>query len=288
MTPTTPTIKKPRPYWHVDAKWISGIFLLILLSITAMVFLLWQITSRNTGTSLLTTLLASSFSYHNGGLDDEGDIKMIRAMIANAPNKQWQPSAGLDVIVHEADIEGMTPRQVRMWYFGHIAKPLYEGGVQNLSGLITDETMQNAVEETAMPLGFISAEMHARLLWVLAGCTLLTLLFLGLQIRFSAGVGCLANPGAVMLMAGAPGWLFWELLRGWLDLRAQNLSPDGGQDAIQAYTQLAVDVMPVIVQKAVQIYTYLVLFGLVLLLAALVGAFFMRRRKVELDNPEQE
>src|SRR4030067_476335 len=54
----TPTLKKPRPYWHVDAKWISGICLLLLLSFTSLVFIAWQVTDRPTGTTLLTTLLA--------------------------------------------------------------------------------------------------------------------------------------------------------------------------------------------------------------------------------------
>lgn len=279
MTPKSPTIKKPRPYWHVDAKWISGIVLLLLLSMTALLFLLWQITARTRGIDLLTTLLASSFSYQNGGLDDEGDVRLIRAMIAAAPNKQWQPSPGLDIIVHEADIEGMTPRQVRLWFFHHIAEPLYEQGPSGLTSVVSDPGLQASIEQSTRPLGFISARMHTYLLWVLGGATLFSLLFLGLLVRFSQGPGSLSNPGAVLFLAGLPGALLWGVLRGWLRQAGAALAGSQAQEAVKLYTQLAVDVLPPVIQQALQIYIFLTGFGLVLLLLALLAALFGRRKQ---------
>jgi hypothetical protein len=280
----TPTFKKPRPYWHVDAKWISGICLLLLLSFTSLVFIVWQVTDRPTGTTLLTTLLASTFSYQNGGLDADSDIKIMRAMIANAPNKEWQPSPGMEIIVHEADIAGKTPREVRMWFFRQLAEPLYDEGAQGLASLITDPALKKGVEENAKPLSFISAETHSKLRGILVASGVASLVLLGLLVIFSYRFGRIGSPGWVIFLVAAPGLLLWGALRGGLTQLAQNPPAAAQQEAVKYYTQLAVDVLPVIVEKAVQVYTFLILFALGLIVIALIGSVFVRERKSREDG----
>jgi hypothetical protein len=166
-----------------------------------------------------------------------------------------------------------------MWYFGQLAGPLYEGGTQGLSTLVTDTGLLQAVEDVVRPLSFINAAAHSKLLWALVACTLLSLLCLAALVNFSAGHGTIANPGAALFAAGLPGMLLWRALDGWLEGRAQAQVSAGAQDAVQAYTQLAVDVLPLIAQKALQVYTFVLGFGLALLLVALLAALFGRRRQ---------
>jgi len=279
------TQNKPRPYWHVDAKWFSGICLLFLASFTFLIYILWKVSARPTGTTLLTTLLASSFSYQNGGLDADGDIKVMRAFIDASPNGEWQPNPGLQITVHAEDIEGMMPREVRMWFFRQIAEPLYDEGAQGLVGIVTDPEMQKGMQESVRPLGFVSAEMHGRLWNVLVVSGVVSLAFLVLLIFFSYRFGRIGSPGGVIFLAAVPGLLFWGALRGWLDRAAQN-PPASEQEAIKLYTQLAVDVLPIIVQKALQVYTILFLIALGLIVIALIGTVFMRERKLRQEAVE--
>ena len=62
---------KPRPYWHVDAKWITGILLVFTLSITFLVFNLGQITNAENGVDFLTLMIASVFNQQSGGMSSK-------------------------------------------------------------------------------------------------------------------------------------------------------------------------------------------------------------------------
>jgi LPXTG-motif cell wall-anchored protein len=67
--------------------------------------------------------------------------------------------------------------------------------------------------------------------------------------------------------------------RGWLEMSAQPASAGVEETFITRYTQLAADVLPGVVNQAIQIFLALTLLGAVLMLVAVVGAVFFRRRK---------
>src|SRR5688572_30224057 len=167
---------KVRPYWHVDAKWITGILLLFLLNITFLSFILVQVTSADRGIDLLTIILASSFS--RDGLDQEADLETMHQKISESPNGAWQPIPSLKIRVREEDIAGLTPREMRLWFFRQLAEPIYYEGQQGLAGLATDPEMAKNMEGGIGPFGFLSAQTHgkAQKIFFAFGFTSLTLL----------------------------------------------------------------------------------------------------------------
>jgi hypothetical protein len=279
---------KPRPYWHVDAKWLTGILLLFLLNITFVVLLMVQITAPEQGITLLTTALASSFSVEEGGLDASGSMDTMHQKIAESPNGEWQPIPGMRIVVREADIFGKTPREVRLWFFRQWAEPLYYDGAQGLAGLMTDPKMQNEAQGGIGALEFITAETHKKLQGALAVSGLVSLFFFGLLIFFSYRFGRLGSPGCVIFLAAAPGLIFMGGARGWLEQAAQRLAAVGQETYLTRYTQLAVDVLPGVVQTALQIYVILFFLGLVMMLIALIGIIFVRERKNKEQQTERE
>jgi len=270
---------KPRPYWHVDAKWLTGILLLFLLNVTFLVFILMQVTAPEQGISLLTMTLASAFSAQGGGLDASGDIEIIHQKIAESPKGEWQPIPGMRIVVREEDIVGKTPREVRLWFFRQWAEPLYYDGAQGLANLMTDPEMKKNLEGGVGPLGFINADTHGKLQKVFIASGLVSLFFLGLLIFFSYRFGRLSSPGCAIFLAAIPGWAFLSGVRGWIEQSAQNPTAAGEETYITRYAQLAVDVLPDVVQKATQIYLFLIFLGLGLMLAALVCTIFSREQK---------
>lgn len=152
---------KPRPYWHVDAKWITGILLLFLLNATFLLFILMLVTAPDMGIDLLTVALASSFSRE--GLDQKADMEIMHEKIAESPNGEWQPIPSLNIVVREEDITGLTPREMRLWFFRQLAEPIYYEGSQGLANLSTDPDLQNNTETELGLVGFISAETHSKL-----------------------------------------------------------------------------------------------------------------------------
>ena len=275
----TPPLKKSRPYWHVDAKWMTGILLLLLLNITFFLFFLVQVTSAQTGVTLLSTALASSFSISSGGLDAGGDLAIMHQKIAESPDGVWQPIPSFDIFIREADISGMTPREARLWFFGHMAEPLYNNGAQGLADLSNDpETRDKILAGGVGPLAVVSAATNGKLKIALAVSGLVSLLFLGLLILFSYRFGRLGSPGCAIFLAAIPGLILFGGLRGWLAGVAQG-SPALEQTSITRYTQLAVDVLPEVVKSALQTYLFLILIGFLFMLVALVGSLFFRGRK---------
>lgn len=270
---------KPRPYWHVDAKWISAILLLFLLSATFLTFMLVQITAAEQGVEILTVVLASSFS--RDGLDQELDMEVINQMIAESPNGSWKPISGLNIVVREQDIAGLSPREIRLFYFRQMAEPLYYEGAQGLVNLSTDPGMQENMEGGMGPLSFINAETHTRLNNLFIVLSLVSLIFLGMLSYFSYRFGRLGSPGCVIFLAAVPGVVLFSMVRGWLEHGAQNEETKVTvmTEYTQVVTRLAVDILPNIVQKGLQTYLFLTLFGFGLMLAALISLLIVRLRK---------
>jgi hypothetical protein len=279
---------KPRPYWHVDAKWLTGILLLFLLNITFLIFLLVQITAPGQGITILATTLASQFSFEGGGLDAEGDVDIMRQMINESPDKQWQPIPGLEIIVRAEDIEGLSAREARLWFFRQWAEPLYYEGPQGLADLMTDPEMKAGLAQGMGPLGIISAVTHGKLLIALGISGLVSLFFLGLLVIFSHRYGRLGSPGCVLFLVAVPNLILLAGLHGWLENAGQSNETSSVQIMLSRYTQLAADVLPGIIQTALYIYFFLVLLGILLLLVALIGSIFGRGRKNKPVQTEQE
>ena len=272
---STNQVKKPRPYWHVDAKWITGIFLLLLLNITFLLVWLVQVTSAKQGINLLATTLASSFSFESGGLEATQDIEILQQKIDESPTGAWQPIPGLNILVRQADINGKTPREVRLWFFRQMAEPAYYNGSQGLMDLATDDETRTKMEGGLGLLGVISAATHRKLMIFLVVSGLVTGLFLVLLIFFSHRSGRLGSPGCAIFLAAIPGLLLFAGLRGWLEKSSQ-APPPLEPTILTRYTQLAVDVLPDTLQKAALTYGILILIGFGLMLIALLGSIFFR------------
>lgn len=278
---TTGKQPKPRPYWHVDAKWITGILLLVLLSATFFSFLLVQITGPTMGIELLTGVLASSFSAQGGGLDATGDFDIMKQKVADSPTGAWQPIPGMQIYVREADIAGKTPREVRFWFFRQWAEPIYYKGTSGLESLITDPKMKEDLQDGIGPLGVISAANNQKLTLIFAISALVSVIFLVMLVIFSHRFGRLGSPGCVVFLVALPGFALFGLLKGWLG-HAVTQPVSGEETFFTRYTQLAADVLPAVVQRAMVVYLVLMLAGLVLMLVALVlGLVFREKKKAE-------
>jgi hypothetical protein len=148
--------------------------------------------------------------------------------------------------------------------------------------------MQKSVAAGVGPLGLISASTHSKLLAAFIFSAFVSLLFLGLLIFFSYRFGRVGSPGCVVFLAAIPGFILMGGVRGWLSQAAQNPPAAGEETFFTRYAQLAVDVLPDVVQTAMQIYLFLIFMGLGLMLIALVGTVFIRDRKTKEIAPGPE
>ena len=271
MTPET--APRPRPYWHVDAKWISGLLLAVIAGLTLAAYSLVLATAEKPAVDTLSMALAVSLSGH--GLDDETEIAVMRQRLEAAPGGQIQPIPGLNLTIRLEDLEGRTPRQARLALFRQLAEPIYRTG--GLTDLAMDPEMRAAVSSGVGVLSFFSLQTHQLLQRIF---TILALVCLGLAlplIYFSFGPGRLTSPGCVLVVASLPGAAVLAFL-GWV-FNPPASTPEAGADMTARLGALASEVLPPVAQLMARAFLIALALGLILILLSVIGRLVFRRKR---------
>jgi hypothetical protein len=278
---------KPRPYWHVDAKWIAGLLLVFALSISLLLYGLVVITTEPIAVRLLSVLMASAFS--PAGLDAEGDIQEMQKMLDASPDGSLQPIPGLRIIVHAEDIEGLSPRQARIFFFRKFAEPLYQGGAEGLAELADDPEMRQSILEGAGLMALFSQETHDRLRQLILIPMALSLILGVLLVLFSYRFGRLFSPGCALFVAVAPcagAMLFFTMV---LNNPPPPASNPVGEPALSgALSAAAANALPDVIPALSAVYNPIVSIALglmvVALLADLVNRMWRARRSKDREQ----
>ncbi len=265
-----------RPYWHVDAKWITGLLLFVSLSVTFLAFNLWQVTAAEPGINALTLLLASAFSPE--GLDSEADIALMQEQLRESGTGEIQPVPGLRITIRTEDIADLSPREVRLFFFRQWAEPLYYQGAAGLAELADDPAMRQSIEEGIGPLALLSAESHQQLRPVWIGLTLVDLLLLLLLIVFSYRFGRLSSPGCVLFLAAFPAALLLVIARqSWLN--QLTTAPPTGESLSDRLLNLTATALPGLLDLILRNYLVVAAVGLGLVLLAVAGSLLWPQRR---------
>lgn len=198
-----------RPYWHVDAKWITGLLLLLTLSLTLLAFDVFWITSEPPAVEVVTQLVASMFS--RGGLDDESEIQEVHQRLREDPDGEIQPIPGMPLVVRERDIAGMSPREIRFYIFRQLAEPLYWKGPEGLAAMIGASDDTKEIQGQVGVLGLFTRENNQKIkqvMLILAGASAV---LVGLLAFFSYRWGRLGSPGCALFLASLPNALLLGL-----------------------------------------------------------------------------
>ena len=255
---------KARPYWHIDAKWVAGLVLAVLLNMTLILSGLVVSTEEEPAVEVLTMSTALLFSPN--GLDDETEIALLRAALAFSPDGTLQPIPGIAINVSAEEIEGLTPRQIRLHFFQKWAEVIYQDGVQGLADLAGDAALKEQILQDGAAFNLLTQKTHdgLKLLYNLsiAACLLMLVPLVVFSFRF----GRLGSPGCVLFFASLPGALLFTL-SGWL-MRPDATPPDAaGLSGVLRYWGL--DVLPTLARTIDN--SYLVFLGLGLCLMVLAG-----------------
>jgi hypothetical protein len=177
-----------RPSWHVDVKWILGLMLTALLGIGLVVHTAWRMTSPAIGIELTTVAVATAFSPH--GLDDPGEIEQLRQQMRREGVSSIDP-LGNGATITRADLDELSPREVRLKIFGAAVEDHYYG---------SDEATVAADAGVAA----FDQVTHRRLGMALAVVVALVALAAWGLVRFSSGRGRLVSPSVVLLVPAMP------------------------------------------------------------------------------------
>jgi hypothetical protein len=262
---------KPRPYWHVDAKWVTGLLLTWVLGLALLVFTLVQITAEDSAVDTLSLTMALLFSPR--GLDDETEITRFRQQLNTNPQAPIEPIPGLRITLQAADIANLSPRQVRLYVFRQLAEPFYQQGPEGLAALANTPDMQAGLGQGVGPFSVFTLETHQTLQRVLG---LLVVICLGLLIPlilFSFRWGRLGSPGCVLFMAGLPGAILFTFVASALQPVA---TPPQSEEMGDMAGYLAANVLPPLVSIASRNHLVAIASGLGLMVLAVLGGLLLR------------
>jgi hypothetical protein len=268
----TDSAPNPRPYWHVDAKWITGLLLTFVLSLTLLVFNLSQVTQEKSAIDTVSTSLALVFSRQ--GLDDEQGIEDILKQLQASPDDQIQPIPGLRIFIREQDIANLSPREMRLYFFRQLAEPLYRQGPQGVMALAQDPEMQKGIAEGMGLLGFFTLETHQKLQRVLMILGIASFLLLLLLVLFSYKFGRIGSPGCVLLAASLPGALLFTFASQAVQPVSTPPGDEAGMSGMISY--LVANLLPPLLQIIARNYQLALALGLGLMILSILGGLIWR------------
>lgn len=192
------------PCWRVDAKWIVGLALVVLVAGVLMVAALWRLSSPDHAIDLTATAVAASVSPN--GLDDPTGISTLETELRASGSRSIDPlGLGLTEIT-TTDLAERSPRELRLMIFRPLAERLYhdDPAVVAADLEIADE---EAFREQASVFGVLNRDTN-RTLGVALIVGLAVVGGLGwLLVRFSSRAGRIVSPSLVAVAASSPGLL---------------------------------------------------------------------------------
>jgi len=264
----TEQTQKPRPYWHVDAKWIFSLLLICVLGVTLLVYGLVRITAEQPAVETLT--MATALMFSPNGLDDETEIAEMQRLLALNPDGSIQPIPGLRITVNEEEIEGLTPREIRLLFFRKWAEPIYQGGIDGLAALADDPELKSQIIEGGGLFNMLTLQTHQSLNRGLVVGLVLSFFLLIPVVLFSYRFGRVGSPGCVLFFASLPGALLFALIATAVKPTSEPPVTEGSALGLLGY--LISIVLPDMAQSLRNSYLIFLAVGLGLMLLAGLGS----------------
>ncbi|HLG91187.1 MAG TPA: hypothetical protein VI336_03470 [Candidatus Saccharimonadales bacterium] len=252
----------PRPYWHVDAKWICGILLVFTLSATLILLSLVKLTEQERAPTVGALIIGMGFIRGN-----TVDTEEAREALAEAGGV-IQPIPNVPSIkITEADL-ALTPSQISIKVFKPITESIYNNGIEATADKFgaTAEQKAKFIKDAAL-FNIFTKDTHQTLKKFFNIFAVLSLLLAAGVVYFSTRWGRLSNLGSLILLVSLPGTLIALLLK----------SPP--KDGNGGFGSLSPELTEQIGQAVSAAYTKVTLLGLLLLAAALLGRIYSAFRK---------
>lgn len=250
---------KPRPYWHVDLKWICGLIAFAAVSTALFFHGLATVTAREPAVQISTTVVAGLFS--RDGLDDEKGVADLKQKAALAPTDTFTPIEQFpNVTLTKQQIATLSPKELRLAIFRQITEPIYDEGLAEAAKRFTpDPAKQQSFIKDATLLGLVTKKTNQLFKRLATYATVVALIFLAATVYFSTGWGRLVSPGFILVTASPLGTFVGLLLK--------NPPRDGNSP----FPSLSPDVTATIGNSLNNSYRNALLAGFALLIAAAVG-----------------
>lgn len=244
-----------RPYWFVDAKWICGLLLLLVLAITFSLNAVVKITDENHGPKIAALAIGSFFIRGDQNIDKEAARKAIQEHGGQIQPIPYYPS----VTITEDDLN-LSTTDIKLKVFLPLTTDVYENGVEGTAKKldISEEQRQEFVRQ-ASTLNVFTKKTNQAFSSKLTILVIIALLLIAGVAYFSAGWGRPANVGFLLIFAS----FFWAMLS------LLFIKPPPSGDNVLGF--LPPDVAKELGNSLGSTYFKVVILGVVLVVGAAIG-----------------
>ena len=257
----------PRPYWHVDAKWVCGILLIFCLGITLFLATVVKLTDEKRGPKIAALVVGSMFIRG----DSLGDIEETKKELQKRGGVIRPISYMPDVTITEADLT-LTTAEIKIKVFGPLTEQIYHKGIKGTAaGFAASPEQKEKFVKDASLLRLFTKDVHDTMKKQLIVPAVASVILLLGVFYFSAGWGSLGNPGLVLLAIGIPGTIASLMI---------NHPPKNGDRGGLGF--LPPDVAREMGSPVGEVYYPVAVAGIILIIAAVLGKIISRSIK---DKP---
>lgn len=252
----------PRPYWHVDAKWICGILLVFTLSASLILLSLVKLTEQERAPTVGALIIGMGFIRGN-----TVDTEVAREALAEAGGV-IRPLPNIpSITITEADLK-LSPAEISIKVFRPITESIYNDGIEATADKFasTQEQKEKFIKDAAL-FNLFTKDTHQTLNKFFTIFALMSLLLALGVAYFSARWGRLSNLGALLLLVSLPGTLLSLFL---------SHPPKGGEGG---FGSLPPELTTQLGEAFSGAYTKVIMLGALLLVAALIGRIYSAFRK---------
>jgi hypothetical protein len=205
--------KAKRPTWFIDAKWLCALGFILVFAISLTSFNIMQLTSRERAVETLTGMIEKSLTTTEGNLLEK--IENYKASLATTENIETTDEReeksligqALGFFFPESDIISKPATELKDTFLKSLAVPVYEEGTSVIFTLLRGIDYATPIDKGLNKIPIYSDETHDTLLAWFTVSLIISLILLTGVVYFSWGWGKIFNPGLIMALTAAPGFL---------------------------------------------------------------------------------
>jgi amino acid transporter len=246
-----------RPYWHVDAKWICGIFLMTTLSACLLLCAATNLTDGHRAPDIAALVIGEGFMRGNAI-----DINAARKALASHGGVVHPIPNMPQIVITETDLH-LTSQQISLKVFRPLTEEIYHDGIPATAAHYTSSSAQQAnfIKEATFLRPF-TQRTHRELHNLFIVFAIVSVVLAAGVMYFSARWGRLSNLGFLLVIVSLPGTLASMMLLH---------SPHNGSGGLGSLPSQLTNEVGASLRDA---YLKITLLGAALLLAAFVGRVF--------------
>jgi hypothetical protein len=184
-----------------------------------------------------------------------------------------------------AEINGMTPREARLYIMRKVAEPIYANGIMGLADLAYDPAIKQKIPEGGDFLNILTRQTHEKLRGLLPKLGLACAVLWGLLIFFSFRFGRFFSSGCVVIVASLPVIPVW-LVSSAAGKEVPMDSHAVQEGALRMAGYLSAYILPGLARLVLPVYVIPLAAATLLLLIGSIGMLFDKGPRKPADEKE--